>query len=125
MASLEANWHPGRGPDAPWLSGGVLREQSTAQRPAAGLFEVDRPLAEAAAEYVSCILELVDRVDRALLRMVADGQIDQVELPVFEALMDLAARANKAYYEIRFARGGELKNTMCPSWPIYAKQRKE
>ena len=64
--------------------------------------------AEAAAEYVSCILELVDtRVDRALLRMVADGQIDQVELPVFEALMDLAARANKAYYEIRFAKGRE------------------
>ena len=64
--------------------------------------------AQAAAEYVSCILELVDsRVDRALLRMVADGQIDQVELPVFEALMDLAARANKAYYEIRFAKGRE------------------
>ena len=68
----------------------------------------ERFYAEAAAEYVSCILELVDsRVDRALLRMVADGQIDQVELPVFEALMDLAARANKAYYEIRFAKGRE------------------
>ena len=58
--------------------------------------------------YEEKILELVDsRVDRALLRMVADGQIDQVELPVFEALMDLAARANKAYYEIRFAKGRE------------------
>ena len=86
-----------------WESGARM-----ASLEALGILGEVRPLAEAAAEYVSCILELVDtRVDRALLRMVADGQIDQVELPVFEALMDLAARANKAYYEIRFAKGRE------------------
>ena len=118
MASLEALGILGEVLDAPWLSGVYLREQSTALNGLLPDFEVDRPLAEAAAEYVSCILELVDtRVDRALLRMVADGQIDQVELPVFEALMDLAARANKAYDESRFAKGRESReNTMCPSW---------
>ena len=63
-----------------------------------------RPLAEAAAEYVTCLLDLVEsKVDRQLLRMVADGRIDEVERPVFEEIMGAAGRANRAYYEMRFA----------------------
>ena len=110
MASLEALSILGEVLDAPWLPGVYLREQTSALNALLPDFEVDRPLAEAAAEYVSCILELVDsRVDRDLLRMVADGKIDQVEQPVFEAIMELAARSNKAYYEIRFAAAGGRK----------------
>ena len=61
MASLEALGILGEVLDAPWLPGVYLREQSTALNDLLPDFEVDRPLAEAAAEYVSCILELVDQ----------------------------------------------------------------
>ena len=56
MASLEALGILGEVLDAPWLPGVYLREQSTALNDLLPDFEVDRPLAEAAAEYVSCIL---------------------------------------------------------------------
>ena len=64
------------------------------------------PLAEAAAGYISAVLELVDRrFDRQLLGMVAGGKIDQVESEDFAALMEAAGRVNRAYYEMRFANG--------------------
>ena len=64
------------------------------------------PLAEAAAGYISAVLELVDsRFDRQLLRMVADGHIDEVEGKDFVTLMEVANRVNRAYYEMRFAAG--------------------
>ena len=104
MASLEALGILGEVLDAPWLPGVYLREQSTALNDLLPDFEVDRPLAEAAAEYVTCLLDLVEsKVDRQLLRMVADGRIDEVERPVFEEIMGAAGRANRAYYEMRFA----------------------
>ena len=69
-------------------------------------FRVALPLAEAAAGYISAVLELVDsRFDRQLLRMVADGHIDEVEGKDFAALMEVANRVNRAYYEMRFAAG--------------------
>ncbi len=126
MASLEALGILGEVLDAPWLSGVYLREQSTALNGLLPDFEVDRPLAEAAAEYVSCILELVDtRVDRALLRMVADGQIDQVELPVFEALMDLAAGQTKPTMRSDLRREGALRKRDVSKLDTISVNRKE
>lgn len=104
MASLEALGILSEVLGTAWLPGVYLREQTSALNELLPAFEVDRPLGEAAAEYVSCLFELMDqRVDRQLLRMVADGRIDKVEQPVFEEILEIAGRANKAYYEMRFA----------------------
>lgn len=93
---------------APWLTGVYLREQTDALNELIPDFKVGRPISEAAAEYISCILELVDeKFDRQLLRMVADGLIDQMEARPFDELMTLAARINKAYFEMRFAVMGK------------------
>lgn len=90
--------------DAPWLSGMYLAEQTDALSTLLPEFEVGKPLAQAAAGYITCVLELIDeKVDRQLLRLVADGKIDDVERPVFEQIMEIATRANRAYYEMRFA----------------------
>lgn len=91
--------------DAAWLPGVYLREQSAALQSLLPEFEVGRPLPEAAAEYISAILELVDmRFDRQLLRMIADGKVDDSESEIFDAILDAAGKASKAYYEMRFAR---------------------
>lgn len=91
--------------EAPWLTGVYLREQTNALNELIPNFTVGRPLSEAVAEYVSCVLDLVDnRFDRKLIRMIADGHIDDVEEADFRALMEMATRANKAYYEMRFAK---------------------
>ena len=93
---------------APWLTGVYLREQTDALNELIPDFKVGRPISEAAAEYISCILELVDeKFDRQLLRMVADGRIDQMEARPFDELMALAARINKAYFEMHFAVMGK------------------
>lgn len=93
---------------APWLTGVYLREQTDALNGLIPDFKVGRPISEAAAEYISCILELVDgKFDRQLLRMVADGRIDYMEAETFAGLLDLAGRANKAYFEMRFADMGK------------------
>lgn len=91
--------------DAPWLPGVYLRECTAVLDELLPKFEVGRPLSEAAAEYISCIFDLIDtKVDRKLLRLVADGHIDDVERPVYDEIMEIAARANKAYYEMLYAR---------------------
>ena len=97
--------------DAPWLPGVYLREQTNALNHLLPEFEVGRPLSEAAAEYICCLLELIDKkVDRTLLRMVADGHIDDVEREVFDDIMAIAAKANKAYFEMLYAqKGGERR----------------
>lgn len=93
---------------AAWLPGVYLREQTSALNELIPEFRVGRPLSEAAAEYISCVLELIDeRFDRKLLRMVADGKIDAMERRDYEALMEISGRANKAYYEMRFAETGK------------------
>ena len=91
--------------DAAWLPGVYLREQSAALQSLLPEFEVGRPLPEAAAEYITAVLELVDmRFDRQLLRMIADGKVDDSESEIFDAILDAAGKAAKAYYEMRFAR---------------------
>lgn len=91
--------------DAPWLSGIYLQEQTDALKALLPEFEVGKPLAQAAAGYITCVLDLIDnRVDRKLLQLVADGKVDEVEQPVFDEIMAMAAAANKAYYEMRFSR---------------------
>jgi len=97
--------------DAPWLPGVYLREQTNALNHLLPEFEVGRPLSEAAAEYICCLLELIDKkVDRTLLRMVADGKIDEVEREVYEDILSIAARANKAYFEMLYSKkGGDRK----------------
>lgn len=91
--------------DAAWLPGVYLREQSAALQSLLPEFEVGRPLPEAAAEYITAVLELVDmRFDRQLLRMIADGKVDDSESEIFDEILDAAGKAAKAYYEMRFAR---------------------
>ena len=84
LASLEALGILSEVLGAAWLPGVYLREQSSALN--------------------DLLPDLVEsKVDRQLLRMVADGRIDEVERPVFEEIMGAAGRANRAYYEMRFA----------------------
>lgn len=105
-ASLEALGILAECLDAPWLTGVYLREQTGTLNALIPDFRVAMPLAEAAAGYIGSVLDLVDsRFDRALLRMVADGRIDEVEAKDFVAMMELADRVNQAYYEMRFAAG--------------------
>lgn len=92
---------------SPWLAGVYLREQSDALTSLIPDFRVGRPIPEAAAAYISCVMELIDeRFDRQLLRMVADGQIDCLETQDYEKLIRLGGQATAAYYELRFAEGG-------------------
>lgn len=95
--------------DAPWLTGVYLREVSQSNlNELIPDFTVGRPLPEAAAEYISCVLELVDgKFDRKLLRMIADGKISDDEQPIYDEIMEAAARSIKAYYEMRYAKRGE------------------
>ena len=89
---------------APWLPGVFLREQSAYLNSLIPDFRPGLPVAEAAAGYISCLLEQVDeRFDRRMLRLVADGNIDQLEDAEFDELREMAERAAKCYYEMRFA----------------------
>lgn len=109
MPSLEALHQLALVLDAPWLPDTYLRERTDALSHVIPDYEVGRPLSEAAAGYISCILELVDeRFDRKLLRMVADGRIDEKEAPIYTEIMEAAAKANRAYFEMLFsAEAGE------------------
>lgn len=89
---------------APWLTGVYLREHSSALDELIPDIRIGRPLPEAAAEYISLVLDLVDgRFDRKLLRMVADGRIDDDESEIFEEILDMGSKTIKAYFEMRFA----------------------
>lgn len=104
-ASLEALSKLQIALDAPWLTGVYLAEQTDNLHDLLPDFQVGRPLAQAAASYINAIMDLMDnRVERKLLQLVADGRIDEVEAPVFQEILELAAAANKAYYEMRFAQ---------------------
>lgn len=73
--------------DKPWLPFFYLREQYGDEflRGVVPDFTVGMPLAEAAAGYITRELDIVDkRFDRELLRMMADGRIDEVEAPAYE-----------------------------------------
>lgn len=90
---------------APWLPGVFLREQSAYLNSLIPDFRPGLPVAEAAAGYISCLLEQVDEhFDRRMLRLVADGNIDQLEDAEFDRLLGMAERAAKCYYEMRFAK---------------------
>lgn len=105
VASLEALSKLQLVLDAPWLTGMYLAEQTNNLHDLMPDFETGRPIAQAAASYIDAVLELVDsRFDRKLLKLVADGKIDAAELHIFDEIMELAAEANKAYYEMRFAQ---------------------
>ena len=105
VASLEALDILAASLDAPWLPGVYLREQSAALDALLPEFRIGRPLPEAAASYISAVLELVDtRFDRQLLKMVADGRIDDCESTVFDEIMRAASEVDRAYYEMKFAR---------------------
>lgn len=98
--------------DANWLTGVYLREQSHRGQLDELIpeFTVGRPLSEAGAEFISLVLQFVDeRLDRRLLRMVADGKIDDSEQAIYNDILDLGAKLNKAYFELLFAgeRGKE------------------
>lgn len=110
MPSLEALSQLALYLDAPWLPDTYLRERVPALSCIIPDYRVGRPLPEAAAEFISCVLDLVDsRFDRKLLRMVADGQIDEVEAPVYDDIMEAAAKINIAYFELRFSTGAVRK----------------
>lgn len=90
---------------APWLTSVYLRElPNNSIEAVVPAFAPGRPIAEAAADYISSVLDLVDdRFDRKLLRMIADGKIDKDEEHVFEQIMSASEKLIKAYYEMRFA----------------------
>lgn len=106
-ASMEAlNILAGR-LDAPWLPIVYMQERTTVLNALLPEFSEDKPLSETAAAYVSYIFEFVDeRFDRKLLRMVADGRIDEVEAPVYREMLALGEQITKAYFEMRFSAGG-------------------
>ena len=88
----------------PWLTGVYLRSQTAALAPTVPIFAVDKPLAEAAAQYISCVLALIDgRFDRRLLRMIADGQIDETEKADYRAILETAEQTARAFLELEFA----------------------
>lgn len=92
--------------DAPWLVLAYLREQygEGFLRDVVPDFEVGKPLSEAAAAFITCIFEAVDeKFDRQLLRMVADGRIDEVEQPTFRQIQDWARRLTQAALNVSFA----------------------
>ena len=92
--------------DARWLTVTYLREIYSSGGIAELIpdFRVGRPVAEAAADFIGCVLELVDgRFDRKLLRMVADGKVGDEEQPVYSEIMETASATVRAYYEMRFA----------------------
>ena len=92
---------------APWLAPMCLREQSEALAELVPDFTVDRPVAEAAANFINCVLDMVDlRFDRQLLKMVADGRVDEVEEDMFQAIMEKADEVCTAYFELKFSKGG-------------------
>ena len=63
-----------------------------------------KPKAEAVASYVSCFYDMEEmEVCRTLIRMMADGAIDDVEQPIFDKIMEIAERTTKAYFEMRFS----------------------
>ena len=91
---------------APWLTGAFLRQQTAALAPIVPTFSADKPLAEAAARYICCILAWTDgRFDRRLLRMIADGRIDETEKADYSAIMEMAEQTAGAYLELKFAQG--------------------
>lgn len=92
---------------APWLATMCLREQSEALAALVPDFTVERPVAEAAANFINCVLDMVDlRFDRQLLKMVADGRVDEVEEDMFQAIMEKADEVCTAYFELKFSKGG-------------------
>lgn len=90
--------------NAPWLHGVYLLERTDTLDELIPEFEVGKPQAEAVASYVSCIYDMEEmEVCRTLIRMMADGAIDDVEQPVFDKIMEIAERTTKAYFEMRFS----------------------
>lgn len=88
----------------PWLAGSFLRTQTSALAPTVPTFAADKPLAEAAAQYIGCILAWEDgRVDRRLLAIIADGRIDEAEKADYLAIMDMAEQTARAFLELKFA----------------------
>ncbi len=88
----------------PWLAGVFLRQQTEALDPIIPVFAVDKPLAETAAQYISCILAWTDgRFDRHLLKMIADGRIDETEKADYRAIMEMAEQTARAFLELKFA----------------------
>lgn len=99
--------------EAPWLPLFYLREQygDGFLREVVPEFEVGRPVSEAAAAFISCMLEMVDeKFDRQLLRMVADGRIDRLELPDYKQILDWSWLLMKAALTMAFSSEEGNKN---------------
>ena len=90
--------------DCPWLSLIYLRDRSASMARILPDFTVGRPLPEAAAAYISSVMDLVDiRFDRRLLRMMADGRIDELEAQDYAEIMEASTCMIKAYFDLLFA----------------------
>ena len=93
--------------NTPWLTVMYLQELSDEDGILAVIpsFTPGVPVSEAAAKYISCMLDSVEvKFDRQLLRMVADGQIDQMENSDFEKLLSLGNEIVRAYLELFFSK---------------------
>ena len=90
-----------------WLTLMYLQELSGEEGIAAVIprFTPGVPVSEAVAKYISCMQDNVEvRFDRQLLRMVADGHIDQIENSDFDRLLLFGNKIVGAYLEMFFAK---------------------
>lgn len=94
--------------NASWLGGVYIQERSDILDELIPEFEVGKPQIEAAAGYISCMYELEDMdICRTLIRMLADGKIDEMERPQYEQIKELARKNMKTCLELIFAEEKE------------------
>lgn len=91
---------------AKWLPSVYLKEETGSLDHLIPDFKVGRPLAEAAADYITATLTQSDaQLGRKLLRMVSDGKIDDLEANDFDALMKMGREIVRAFFELIFSNG--------------------
>lgn len=94
--------------DCPWLSLIYLRDRIPSMARIIPDFTVGKPMSEAVAAYITSVGDLNDiRFDRRLLRMMADGRVDEKEEPDYDEILAASACMITAYFNLLFAEGSE------------------
>lgn len=94
--------------DCPWLSLIYMRDRSASMARVIPNFTVGKPMSEAVAAYITSVADLNDiRFDRRLLRMMADGKVDEQEKPDYDEILAASACMITAYFDLLFAARNE------------------
>lgn len=94
--------------DCPWLSLIYLRDRSASMARIIPDFAVGKPMSEAVAAYITSVEDLNDiRFSRRLLRMMADGKVDEFEEPDYDEILAASACMIAAYFTLLFAAHNE------------------